>query len=326
KLKNISQLTKTLSQQQEIKHFSKIIEEKVYLNYDNIGEIAYLRAVDSAYTLVNPIDEKVFFGKYPSFLYSNEAILEYSIDNRLAIPVGDSLAPAMLYMPKVGTGIISTEEDIFTKKEVFITGVFQESEELSNYIIAPLELGQELLNLPKNTAYKVVIKLKNQNDATKIKNLLTEKLGDSYIIKTKNEENAAFWKMINTEKLMIYLIFGLVIFITTFNLAGAVIILQLDKKNQAKSLISLGLSTSQLQNIYFYTGILIVIFGIISGLCIGTALCYIQLQTGVFKAGAEFPFPIQIKGYNYLIVSATALFFGGVISWIFSRNNKKYLS
>jgi lipoprotein-releasing system permease protein len=76
--------------------------------------------------------------------------------------------------------------------------------------------------------------------------------------------------MINTEKLFIYLIFALVIFITTFNLAGAIIILQLDKKEQAKSLISLGFPLSHLRQVYFYTGVLIVILGIISGLILGT--------------------------------------------------------
>ena len=68
---------------------------------------------------------------------------------------------------------------------------------------------------------------------------------------------------------MILLIFALVIFITTFNLAGAIIILQLIKKDQAKSLISLGFTISDLKT-YFNTGLLIVLFGVIfNGLILG---------------------------------------------------------
>ena len=37
-----------------------MIEEKVYIDYKNVGEIAYLRGVDSAYTKVNPINKNVF--------------------------------------------------------------------------------------------------------------------------------------------------------------------------------------------------------------------------------------------------------------------------
>ncbi|MDO5615965.1 MAG: ABC transporter permease, partial [Cruoricaptor ignavus] len=287
RLNNIATVEQQLKAEPEVAHFAKVIEEKVYIYYGDVGEIAYLRAVDSAYTKVNPIDKNIFFGKYLDYEYSNEVVLENSLDNRLAIPVGENADPATVFMPKPGTGIINTEDDIFTKKEIFASGVFPGNDQLNNYIIAPLELGQELLNLPKNSAYKIVIKLNNPNAANDVKKILSEQLGDSYVIKTKKEENAAFWKMINTEKMMIYLIFALVIFITTFNLAGAIIILQLDKKTQAKSLISLGLPLKSLRKSYFYTGMLIVFFGIVSGLVFGTLICYFQMQTNFFKAGID---------------------------------------
>lgn len=324
-LKDPKAVALVLSKQPEVSHYSQAIEEKVYVHYGGVGEIAYLRAVDSAYTFVNPIDKNIFFGTYPSFEYSNEVILENGLDNRLSIPVGENANPAILYMPKAGTGIISNEEDIFNKKEIFVTGVFPGNEQLNNYVIAPLELGQELLNLPKGSAYKILIKLKDSEQADLVKGIISDKIGSSYILKTKKEENAAFWKMINTEKLMIYLIFALVIFITTFNLAGAIIILQLDKKEQAKSLISLGLPLKNLRKTYFYTGILIVVFGIISGLIIGTLMCYFQMQTGFFKAGIELPFPVRITVQNYFIVAGVALLFGLSVSWIFSKINKEYI-
>lgn len=325
KIKDTDKVTKLLNTQSEILHFSKVIEEKVYINYSGNGEIAYLRAVDSAYTSVNPIDKTIFFGKYPSFEYTNEVIIENSLDNRLAIPVGENPSPAQLYMPKPGTGIITSEEDIFNKKDIYVSGVFPSNNQLENFIIAPLELGQQLLNLPKNSVYQIVVKLKNPRLNEQIKNDLSRQLGSDYVIKTKEEENAAFWKMINTEKLMIYLIFALVIFITTFNLAGAIIILQLDKKEQAKSLISLGFPLNQLRNTYFYTGLLIVFFGIVVGLVIGTLLCLFQIQTNIFTAGPEYPFPVKITWFNYLIVAGVALAFGVTISWIFSKINKEYI-
>ncbi|WP_297984630.1 ABC transporter permease [uncultured Chryseobacterium sp.] len=325
KLKNPEKISDLLKKNTAVEHFSKIIEEKVYINYSDMGEIAYLRGVDSAYTSVNPINKNIFYGTYPSFKYMNEILLENSLDNRLGIPVGEGADFAMLYMPKPGTGIINKEEDIFNKKEVYVTGVFPGNDQMNNFIIAPLELAQNLLNLPKNSAYQIVIKLKNPDAADDIKDELSKNLGSDYVIKTKKEENAAFWKMINTEKLMIYLIFALVIFITTFNLAGAIIILQLDKKEQAKSLISLGLPLRNLRNTYFYTGILIVIFGIISGLIVGTLMCILQLNTGFFKAGADLPFPVKIALQNYFIVAAVALLFGLSVSWIFSKINREYI-
>lgn len=327
-LPDIDKATKILSENTEIAHYSKVIEERVYINFRENGDIANLRGVDSAYIFVNPIDKNIFYGSYPSFKYSNEVLLENKLDNRLAIPVGESSEFASLMMPKPGTGIISKEEDIFNKREIFVSGVFPGNDQLDNTIISPIELTRELLDLPKKSAYKIVIKLKNPELTDAVKDQLQEKLGSKYIVTTKSEENAAFWKMINTEKLFIYLIFSLVIFITTFNLAGAIIILQLDKKEQAKSLISLGMNLKSLRNIYFYTGLLIVFFGIVSGLVLGTAISYFQISTGFFKAGAgtELAFPVRIRLINYFVVGATAAVFGFLVSWIFSKINKSYFT
>ncbi|MGZ5285015.1 MAG: ABC transporter permease [Kaistella sp.] len=327
-LPSIDKATKILGENTEIAHFSKVIEERVYINFRENGDIANLRGVDSAYVFVNPIDKNIFYGSYPSFKYSNEVLLENKLDNRLGIPVGESSDFANLMMPKPGTGMISRQEDIFNKREIFVSGVFPGNDQLDNTIISPIELTRELLDLPKKSAYQIVIKLKNPENTNAVKADLQEKLGNKYDVKTKSEENAAFWKMINTEKLFIYLIFSLVIFITTFNLAGAIIILQLDKKEQAKSLISLGMNLRSLRNIYFYTGLLIVFFGIVSGLVLGTGISYFQISTGFFKAGAgtELAFPVRIRLINYLIVGATAAVFGFLVSWIFSKINKSYFA
>ncbi|WP_312900736.1 ABC transporter permease [Chryseobacterium taichungense] len=325
-LKDFDKINSILKNNKEISNFSRLIEEKVYISYNGKGDIAYLRGVDSAYTKVNPVDKDIFYGSYPGFKYSNEVLMENSLDNRLSIPVSSDSGYATIFMPKPGTGIINKEEDIYNKKDILVTGIFPGKDQLDNYIISPIELTEELLNLPKHSAYQIVIKLKNPDNSNTVKQQLLSSLGKNVEIKTKEEENAAFWKMINTEKLFIYLIFALVIFITTFNLAGAIIILQIDKKQQAKSLISLGLPLSHLRQIYFYTGILIVVLGIISGLIIGTALCYFQQYTEFFKANDVLPFPIKIVGKNYLIVSLTAAIFGIGISWVFSKIGKDYIT
>ncbi|KIA82540.1 ABC transporter permease [Kaistella jeonii] len=325
-LPDIDKATKILESTKDILHFSKVIEEKVYINFRDNGDIANLRGVDSAYIFVNPINKNIFYGTYPSFKYSNEVLLENKLDNRLAIPIGETTDFAELLMPKPGTGMISAEKDIFNKREIFVSGVFPGNDQLDNTIIAPIELTRELLNLPKKSAYQIVIKLKNPENTDAVKDHLQKLLGNKYDIKTKSEENAAFWKMINTEKLFIYLIFMLVIFITTFNLAGAIIILQLDKKEQAKSLISLGMNLKSLRNVYFFTGILIVTFGLLSGLILGSAISYLQMVTGFFKAGenTDLPFPVRIRLMNYVIVALTSGIFGIGVSWIFSKINKSF--
>lgn len=330
KLENTDKIISILKEEAEIKAYSKIIEEKVYLNYNNNGEIAYLRGVDSLYTHINPINKSIIYGNYPSFKYNNEVIIEGLLDNRLSIPIGveNYQNPPTIFIPKAGESILQNEEDIFNKKSIFVSGIFSGNDQLNNYVIAPINLAQELLDLPENSAYQIVIKLHNTEKAKTIKSSLLKKINDDNIyINTQLEENEAFWKMINTEKLIIYLIFVLVIFITTFNLAGAIIILQLDKKQQAKTLISLGFTFNQLRKIYFYTGTLIIGFGIIFGLFLGTLICLFQIYTGFFKASTEvdLAFPVKITSFNYALVVVVSSFFGIAVSWLSSKINKNHL-
>jgi lipoprotein-releasing system permease protein len=46
-LKNISKIDKVLKQENQIAHYSKIIEEKVYIDYKGKGDVGFLRGVDS---------------------------------------------------------------------------------------------------------------------------------------------------------------------------------------------------------------------------------------------------------------------------------------
>lgn len=322
-LPKIGLLEEKLNKNKSIKAFSKIIEEKVFVEYDGTGDIARLRGVDEKYTSVNPIDKGVVIGEYPSFNYENEALMDFLLSKRLSIPIGSNTSEhATLYMPKAGKGLITQESDIFNKKEIYITGVFPGKDQMNSFIISPIELTQNLLNLPQNTAYEIVIRLHENADADKVRHEILQSFGNIYTIVTKKEQNAAFWKMINIEKLFVYLIFALVIFITTFNLAGAIIILKLDKKPQAKALLSLGLSENQLTQIYFYTGILIVFCGIASGLLVGTITCLFQIQTNFFMANSELPFPIKLMGKNYIYIIMLSSFFGICVSWLFSKVKK----
>ncbi len=175
-IKDFQKIKAILKKTPEIQDFSRVIEEKVYLNYNGKGDIAYLRGVDSAYTKVNPIDKTIFYGKYPSFEYSNEVIMENSLDIRLSIPVDTIQDFATVFMPKPGTGIINKEEDIYNKKNIMVTGVFPGNDQLNNYIISPIELSEELLQLPKNSAYQIVIKIKNPKNTDQVKSDLQKSL------------------------------------------------------------------------------------------------------------------------------------------------------
>ena len=220
-------------------------------------------------------------------------------------------------MPKPGKKLISNTDDAFEKAGVYMTGGFALNDQYENYIFVPIQVSQKLLNLPPNSAFSIELKVKD--NVKSLQNKLKRDLGKKYIILNRQEQDASFLKMMKVEQLFIYLIFILVIIIATFNLAGAIIIIILDKKNQSKTLIALGYTISKLKKLFLTIGIIITLFGVMLGILLGTLLTWLQANFALVKANPFMPFPVKFDFYNYLIVLITVLFIGFFVSFLSSR-------
>lgn len=319
-IQNLNKVEKVLSANENIEAYTKVIEEKVYVMYDDKDEIAFLKGVDENFLKVVKIDTCFQVGKFPTTSQikniSKEAAFGNALAYRLGIPL-DSTSLVSLYMPKPGKGLL-TIDNAFEKCNVYMTGVFALNDQYENYIFVPISTAQKLLNLPIESAFSIEIKLKNKHIASTQLQIKSE-LGDEYQVLTRQEQDAPFLKMMKIEQLFIYMIFILVIIIASFNLAGAIIIIILDKKHQSKALISLGYSIKGLKRLFFTIGIIITISGVILGIILGTILTWIQANFGLVMANSYMAFPIKFSIYNYLIVLSTVLFIGVLISFFSSR-------
>ncbi len=91
-----------------------------------------------------------------------------------------------------------------------------------------------------------------------VKKELKTLLGNRFDIKTKKELNALYYKVVNTENFISYLIFTLITIIALFNVVGSIIMMIIDKKNNLKTLLSLGVNINQVKKIFIYQGFLLV--------------------------------------------------------------------
>ncbi len=314
-LPDIDNLEKKLSAYSDIKAFSKVIEEKVYVVFNEKDEIAYLKGVDKNFLKVVKIDTCFQAGKFPNISSDNQAAFGNALAYRLGVPINKG--SLSLYMPKPGKKLISNTDDAFEKAGVYMTGVFALNDQYENYIFVPIQVSQKLLNLPPNSAFSIELKVKD--NVKSLQNKLKRDLGKKYIILNRQEQDASFLKMMKVEQLFIYLIFILVIIIATFNLAGAIIIIILDKKNQSKTLIALGYTISKLKKLFLTIGIIITLFGVMLGILLGTLLTWLQANFALVKANPFMPFPVKFDFYNYLIVLITVLFIGFFVSFLSSR-------
>ena len=249
----------------------------------------------------------------------------YGISNKLSLGLLDFSHKFEVFVPKPGKGAIDNPKDAFTQTMLIPVGIYAISDELdSKFVFVDLVLTQELLEYKPNQFSAIELKLKPNIDIKFVKSKLQKIFNNSVIIKDRAQLNDSLYKMLNTENTAVYLIFTLVIILTLFTLAGAIIMMILDKKSNLKTLFNLGVEIKNLRSIFMLQGTLLTFLSGMIGLTFGTIIVLIQYYFQVIMITETLAYPVNFNFQNIIIVLATIFILGFIASWIASsRVNKK---
>ncbi len=317
-----------LSEIQGLAHYSKEIEERVYLEHKGKNHMAYLKGIDSNYTKVTGVDSTVYYGDWT--INEQQVVSGLGISRILGITVNDFRSPLQIYAFKPGEGSISQQSinSLYNQLPMVIGGVYAVEADLDNkYVFADLPLVQALLEKEQNQYSAINFKLMNGADEASVRNQILVSLENLVTLKNRQELNSTLYKMLNTENLATYLIFTLVLIIALFNVVGAIIMMILDKQQNSKTLYSLGTTIAELRRIYFVQGILVTGVGGLIGVLLGSLLIWSQLTFSWLKITPTLAYPVEYQVINVGIVLATIFVLGVIASKIASsRINKKLIT
>jgi len=220
-----------LERLEDIAHFSKIIEERVFLTSGDANTPVILKGVDENFQRVVNIDSALSKGDWLD-QKTNQLVVGQGISNSLNLGILNFRKPINVYVPKPGKGAITSTKNAFNSVKAVSVDVFYINENLNaSYVYAPIDLSKNLLGYKPNQISSIEFKLKNGVDEAQAKAKIQDILGDQVIIKNRAQLNDALYKMLNTENLAVYLIFTLVLIIAFFNVIGSLIMMMLDKKH-----------------------------------------------------------------------------------------------
>jgi len=288
------------------------IEEKVFLTYEEKNQVAYLKAVDSTYSAVVPIEKSVALGQWISF-DRPEVLLGFGIASSLSVGVFDYNSFLYLTVPKKKVNALLNQSP-FIAKPAMVTGLYQINEELDKkYVFSNLAFGQALLQVESDQYTSLAIKAAPEvNEA-----LLLEKIRPLFAMPirlvSRANQNAALHKMLNAEHLAVYFIFTLVMLIALFNVIGALIMMILDKAPQLKILLAMGATPQGIHHIFFTLGMLICGLGGAIGMVLGILIVGAQsLNPFIFVPGTSLAYPVVFEFKNMLLVLVTLLVLGTI--------------
>ena len=305
---------------------SPVLEEKVFLSFNNKNQVALLKGVGNRYPEVVQIDSLIVSGNWFKNDF-DEVVIGGGIANNLSLGVYDYTSFLTLSAPKRKGGV-GLGKNPFTKETALVSGIYFANEQLDKkYLFARLELARRLLQRSQGEYTYLEIKTAKNHNLDALKASLKEILSQDISVLNRAQLNAALYKMLNTENLAVYLIFSLIIIIALFNVVGALIMMFLDKKPQLKILYTMGLRPKEIQRVFFYLGGLICWVGGGLGVLTGVLLVLIQDYFPLlYVPGTTLPYPVLFELKNFLIVLFTILILGTLTTAWATRNMDKKVS
>lgn len=309
-----------------ISTFSEVIEERVFLDFRSKNKTAYIKGVDENFLKVNQLDSALVRGVWfhPT---ESQVVIGSNISRDLNLGVFDYMSLLEVLVPRPGTGQVLDPTRAFNSENVVVSGIYSINEELDDkFVYSSLDFARDLLSLKPTEITGLELKLEPGADSETVKNEVQAAIKDGVEIKNRAQLNDALYKMLNTENLAVYLIFTLVLIIALFNVVGSIIMVILDKRENIKTLHSLGATPHQIKNVFFTQGVFLTLLGGSLGLIFSILLVYLQLEYDLVMITPNLAYPVSITWQNIVLVIVTITSLGMLASYIAASRSKKALA
>jgi len=311
-----------LAKTKGVASYSKVLEEKVLLHYNEKQYVATIKGVDSFFDETTGFDKTIKNGAYfYNTPQKNIGVIGQGISYMLSVGVNNT-KPIQVFVPKKGLAGSLNSKDAFSRKAFYPTGVFSIQADFdAKYIVTPIEFTQELLGANKNEVSAIEIKTNSSASHMSVKKRLKKLIGEQYIVLSQVELHEALFKMMKTEKIAVIIIFTFILIIATFTMASAIIMLIIDKERDILTLTNLGMDLNKIQKVYFFNGFLNSCIGSIAGMLIGTTVSWIQEKFKIIKLGSGEGFvvsyyPVSVNATDLLIIFTIITIVGALMSFI----------
>ena len=307
-------------------HYIKILENKVLFQNEENEAVGYLKGVDNDYLKKSKIKANLVEGNFEI----NKDNLERAVFGRglkysLGIKTNSNFQNINVYAlsdsKKLNPNI--TRQKIYKKEQLKPTGIFAIEKSFdNNYAFTTLDFTQRLFEKEtKISSYEVEVKkgFNPENVRLEIKNII----GSEFRVLGFSEQRESLFKILRTEKLIVYIVFSIILLLSSLNIFFLLSMMGIEKRKDIKTLLSFGISISQIKKIFILQGVLIGFSGIVFGTFLGVGTSLIQEYFGIVKINMTSSilesYPIELNFVD-IIFTITIVFLISIIASLIPSN------
>jgi lipoprotein-releasing system permease protein len=321
------QQLKELSSFSGIRAYSLVAEDNAILQNGDLPTIVYLKGVDSNYTRVSGIKDKIVKGKFELGDADNpEAVLGVGIENAIAAESDKSVLPLSAYIFKKDEESTSDPMKAISNENIVPAGSFAIQQDFDNkYAFTNLAFMKRMLGLQPEEFSAIEIKINDEQQTEQIKNQLQQLFKDRYSVQSRYQQNQSLYSVMRMEKWVIYVLLTLILVVASFNMVGALTMLVLEKQKDIHVLKALGANNLFIQKIFLSEGFLLGMLGGLLGILLAILICWLQVNYKLVPlqgGGGSFLidyYPVKLVATDFLLVLSTILVVTLLASWFPSR-------
>jgi lipoprotein-releasing system permease protein len=311
---------------QNIAALSFCVEGKALASYGGSQAMVTIKGVDNNFASLTEID-KVLIG--PGEFVLNDGMNDYAV-------LGGGLTgilncgilfttPIEIYAPNRLENVnLTIPARNFKKSELHSTGlvfVLNQPEYDGEYIITSDSFARNLFRREANEATSMELKIRSGANAAKTKKEIEAILGSGYTVQDRYEQQESVYKVMQVEKMISYIFLTFILMVACFNIIGSLAMLIIEKRENMKTLRSLGAENKTIANIFVFEGAIISAMGAVIGIIAGVALTLAQQHFGLISMGGagEFiveSYPVEIVPGDVAATFITVIVVGFITVWL----------
>ena len=310
-LKNYQQLNARLKVLPGVLSSTPYIHGNVFLEAGTRAASLILRGVEpSSEGTVTRIDSYLTKGKVAD-LKGDGVIIGSQLASFYGYQIGD---PLTIIAPASGVAGEGWRYQ-FKVAGIFTSGMYDYD---MNLILVTLPRAQEIFNIGSAVS-GIGLKLKNPDDAPKVKKDIYNTIGFSFLVRTWMETNANFFAALALEKFAMFIILTLIVLVASFNIISTLIVTVTSKVKDIGILKSIGASRASIHRIFTWQGLAVgamgTFWGFIGGVGVTVLLKryqFIKLPQDIYYID-HLPVLIQASDVGMIVGAAMLITYAATI-------------
>lgn len=187
---------------------------------------------------------------------------------KLGVKQGDSLSVTVAagttegFMPRTASFLVTN---------VFATGFYEFD---ARWLFVDLAEAQELVDAG-SSANLIEVKLVPGADLDRVVKEIERRTSGRYAVSDWREMNKQLFNILRFQQLVLFIVIGLIVFVSTFNIVSTLIMTVHEKRREIGILSSMGAERRMLRRVFIWYGTIVGVVGTSMGVIIGTVICQV---------------------------------------------------